>query len=65
VSTGPAWRHAALDSLERERFDLLVIGGGINGAGIAAIEGSHLDALCGRHPNVKALLEKRGFPTNE
>ncbi len=32
---GPAWRHAALDTLERERFDLLVIGGGINGAGIA------------------------------
>jgi glycerol-3-phosphate dehydrogenase len=33
--TGPAWRDAALDALERERFDLLVIGGGINGAGIA------------------------------
>ena len=32
---GPAWRDAALDALERERFDLLVIGGGINGAGIA------------------------------
>src|SRR5262245_6386911 len=32
---GPAWRQAALDALERERFDLLVIGGGINGAGIA------------------------------
>ena len=33
--TGPAWREAALDALEHERFDLLVIGGGINGAGIA------------------------------
>ncbi len=33
--TGPAWRQAALDALERERFDLLIIGGGINGAGIA------------------------------
>ena len=33
--TGPAWRQAALDALEHERFDLLVIGGGINGAGIA------------------------------
>jgi glycerol-3-phosphate dehydrogenase len=33
--TGPAWRNAALDALERERFDILVIGGGINGAGIA------------------------------
>jgi glycerol-3-phosphate dehydrogenase len=32
---GPGWRDAALDALERERFDLLVIGGGINGAGIA------------------------------
>jgi glycerol-3-phosphate dehydrogenase len=32
---GPAWREAALDALEHERFDLLVIGGGINGAGIA------------------------------
>jgi glycerol-3-phosphate dehydrogenase len=33
--TGPAWRNAALDALERERFDILVIGGGINGAAIA------------------------------
>src|SRR5262245_18554422 len=33
--TGPAWREAALDALEHERFDLLIIGGGINGAGIA------------------------------
>jgi glycerol-3-phosphate dehydrogenase len=33
--TGPAWREAALDALEHRRFDLLVIGGGINGAGIA------------------------------
>lgn len=32
---GPAWREAALDALEHERFDLLIIGGGINGAGIA------------------------------
>jgi glycerol-3-phosphate dehydrogenase len=35
VTTGPSWRQTALDALERERFDLLVIGGGINGAGIA------------------------------
>jgi glycerol-3-phosphate dehydrogenase len=32
---GPAWRNAALDALEHGQFDLLVIGGGINGAGIA------------------------------
>jgi len=29
------WREAALASLGREHFDLVVIGGGINGAGIA------------------------------
>jgi glycerol-3-phosphate dehydrogenase len=29
------WREAALASLARERFDVVVIGGGINGAGIA------------------------------
>jgi glycerol-3-phosphate dehydrogenase len=33
--TGPAWREAALDALQHERFDLIIIGGGINGAGIA------------------------------
>src|SRR5688572_27479359 len=32
---GAGWRTAALGSLAREQFDLLVIGGGINGAGIA------------------------------
>ncbi|HVL52721.1 MAG TPA: glycerol-3-phosphate dehydrogenase/oxidase, partial [Vitreimonas sp.] len=30
-----AWRHDALSRLEREPFDLLVIGGGITGSGIA------------------------------
>jgi glycerol-3-phosphate dehydrogenase len=37
VSThdGAAWRAAAFDRLSTERFDVLVIGGGINGAGIA------------------------------
>jgi glycerol-3-phosphate dehydrogenase len=33
--TGPAWREAALDAFQQGRFDLIVIGGGINGAGIA------------------------------
>lgn len=34
---GPAlsWRNAARARLARERFDLLIVGGGINGAGIA------------------------------
>src|SRR5215213_9331654 len=31
----PAWRLAALARLGRESFDLLVIGGGITGAGVA------------------------------
>lgn len=31
----PPWRAAALDALERERFDMLVIGGGIVGCGVA------------------------------
>jgi glycerol-3-phosphate dehydrogenase len=30
-----SWRRAALEALRRETFDLVVIGGGINGAGIA------------------------------
>jgi glycerol-3-phosphate dehydrogenase len=34
-TAGPTWRSAAFDALEREAFDLLVVGGGINGAGIA------------------------------
>jgi glycerol-3-phosphate dehydrogenase len=32
---GVAWRAAALAALASEQFDLLVIGGGINGAGVA------------------------------
>jgi glycerol-3-phosphate dehydrogenase len=32
---GASWRAKALETLGRETFDLLVIGGGINGAGIA------------------------------
>ncbi len=31
----PNWRDAARDRLSREHFDVLVVGGGINGAGIA------------------------------
>src|SRR5678816_626895 len=32
---GAGWRADALAALGREQFDLLVVGGGINGAGIA------------------------------
>jgi glycerol-3-phosphate dehydrogenase len=32
---GAAWRSQALEALGREQFDLLVVGGGINGAGVA------------------------------
>ena len=35
VSGAPSWRESARERLSRDRFDLLVIGGGINGAGIA------------------------------
>lgn len=35
MSPSPPWRAAALDALERERFDILVIGGGIVGCGVA------------------------------
>jgi len=34
-AANPAWRSAAFDALGRETFDLLIVGGGINGAGIA------------------------------
>ncbi len=30
-----AWRRTALEALDRDAFDVLVVGGGINGAGIA------------------------------
>ncbi len=49
--SGPAWRLAARHRLERETFDLLVIGGGINGAGVArdaALRGLKV-ALVERH----------------
>jgi glycerol-3-phosphate dehydrogenase len=35
MSTPPAWREAARAHLRSDPFDVLVIGGGINGAGIA------------------------------
>ncbi len=35
VLCGERWRTSALERLRREPFDLLVIGGGITGAGIA------------------------------
>lgn len=35
MTTAPSWRTLALDALERESFDLLVIGGGIVGCGVA------------------------------
>jgi glycerol-3-phosphate dehydrogenase len=31
----PSWRHRARQRLARDQFDVLVVGGGINGAGIA------------------------------
>ncbi len=34
-SGAPSWRGSARERLSRDRFDLLIIGGGINGAGIA------------------------------
>src|SRR4051812_30732137 len=46
-------REAALDRLERERFDLLIVGGGITGAAIA-----HLAA----RSNLRvALVEQNDF----
>jgi glycerol-3-phosphate dehydrogenase len=50
---GPASRADAVAALGRERFDLLVIGGGITGAGIAREA-----ALAGLHT---ALLERDDF----
>jgi glycerol-3-phosphate dehydrogenase len=35
ITDGVAWRTAAFDRLASERFDVLIVGGGINGAGIA------------------------------
>lgn len=48
VPHGPAWRAAALEALGRDAFDLLVVGGGIVGCGIArdaALRGLRV-ALC-------------------
>src|SRR5690606_21387434 len=50
---GPAEREAALDRMARETFDIVVVGGGVTGAGVA------LDAVT-RGLSV-ALVEQRDF----